>query len=200
MAARAEHRRSGFSLMPFPSCRAWWKAVEWEAASIPWRGCRGWTAKQGAPGESYAMPRRLGPHKGLSLALLADRFTTSPSNTILNVLRRIFRRTAGSQDFLSPSTDRRTKDPSRCSVKTDIFCVTFAKLKQFRRCPEFWWHMEGFGDQSTRAQNSRTRILHANGWAYRLAFKSPMNFHLSITYQNFWYFEIFLCRPIITFR
>lgn len=47
-----------------------------------------------------------------SLALLADRFTTSPSNTIPNVLRRIFR---GSQDFLSPSTDRRAKDPSRCS-------------------------------------------------------------------------------------
>lgn len=71
MAARAEHRRSGFSLMPFrvlsivESSRV--RGCKHPLARLLGEGGVGREgAKQGAPGESYAMLRRLGPHKGLS--------------------------------------------------------------------------------------------------------------------------------------
>lgn len=68
MAARAEHRRSGFSLMPLSSSQYSRKQsserLRASLGEVAGRGRVG--AKQGASGESYAMLRRLGPHKGLS--------------------------------------------------------------------------------------------------------------------------------------
>jgi len=125
--------RSAFSLMPFRAFAMLKRRQSSESLQPSLgRGYRGDRRRKGAFRAKLcdaSTPRTFGPHKGLSLslALLADRFTASPfavflstythSDTVLDVLRRIFHRIAGSQDFLSPSSGRRRKDPSRCSWK-----------------------------------------------------------------------------------